>query len=638
MAISITSGDILTQEQLSKHIKVFAGPGAGKTHFLVENIKDIVVNHPHIAKSRTRKLLCITYTNAAVDEIKRRLDRFSDAVEIRTIHGFIIEHIILPFQKELKKIMESDFGITVNTKEKISSQVEGLGVLHGFEKEEIYEYVAERASVATALSYSKKKMGDVQADIGYYLSDEKSRLYPVNGVEADHLNPIKEFTWTVAQKLTHNEILYFGFRILQENSTALYATRVKFPFVFVDEFQDTNPLQTKLIQLLGEKSTVVGVIGDVAQSIYSFQGARPGQFLEFSISGDRELVEYSISGNRRSTNNIVSFSNYFRSEDSTVTQSSVRQYKNNEQKTECEQKPITFLFGDSSETMTQIRDIIADGGVVLTRTWAAAFHYIHGIDAGQEKLLRTIYNSYYTSPIDIRAEITEHSNVTWVRAFKFIFLLWGAYKTNSLIDVIKAFSLYIKIDKKDITPQKLVLIKNLVHELFANVSDASFTVSVIEEFNELLSKEENIEILENIFQSDFCIQCFTEYDDAKFVSNLSALTWDTSYKLFTEVFSKNSRYMTVHQAKGLEWDKIVVNVEPNKFDNTTLSELFLTPKILDETPSNEFTRMYYVACSRAETALYIHIPNPALKNTIAMALAQYCTSNSRLINMVGLDS
>ena len=39
MAIKITSGDIFTPEQLEKHAKVYAGPGAGKTHFLVENIK-----------------------------------------------------------------------------------------------------------------------------------------------------------------------------------------------------------------------------------------------------------------------------------------------------------------------------------------------------------------------------------------------------------------------------------------------------------------------------------------------------------------------------------------------------------------------------------------------------------------------
>ena len=72
MAFEITSSDIFTPEQLTKHSKIYAGPGAGKTHFLVENVKNIVSTNPLITKSHARKVLCITYTNAAVDEIIRK--------------------------------------------------------------------------------------------------------------------------------------------------------------------------------------------------------------------------------------------------------------------------------------------------------------------------------------------------------------------------------------------------------------------------------------------------------------------------------------------------------------------------------------------------------------------------------------
>ena len=44
--------------------------------------------------------------------------------------------------------------------------------------------------------------------------------------------------------------------------------------------------------MIGEKSAIVGIIGDLAQSIYSFQGAKPSQFAGFSIESDRELIEY----------------------------------------------------------------------------------------------------------------------------------------------------------------------------------------------------------------------------------------------------------------------------------------------------------------------------------------------------------
>lgn len=637
MAVEITSGDILTPEQLSKHIKIFAGPGAGKTHFLVENIKNIASAHPYIEKSRTRKILCITYTNAAVDEIKRRLDRFSDSVEISTIHGFILEHIIKPFQEELKRIMNNDFEIQINGKAKITSQIEGLGILHGIDKEDIYRFVGERESVDEPLTYSKNKMSNVQVDVDTYLSDGKSEISQPKGVEKSHLKPIKEFTWSIVRKLTHDEILYFGYRILQENSTALYALRVKFPFVFVDEFQDTNPLQTKLIQLLGEKSTIVGVIGDVAQSIYSFQGARPSQFLEFSVPGERELIEYSIAGNRRSTLNIVNFNNFIRYEDESIFQTSVREYKDDNEKVDCESKSITFLFGESTDIMKQIGSIISGGGVVLTRAWAAAFQYIQGIEDAQLKVLRAIYNSYYNSPIDIRAEIAEHTTVTWVRAFKFVFLLWEAFKSNSLIDVIRAFSLYVKIDKRSITPRRLILIKNMLNTLFADVSKDSRTIEVIAKLNQLMLDNGNAEFIENILETGFSINCFTEFDDEKFRGNISALTWDTSYKLFTEVFSKDSRYMTVHQAKGLEWDKVVVSVTPNKrFDKTTLDDMFSEPKVLEESPESEFARMYYVACSRAKTELFIHIADPAMKSTIASALAKYNLTSGISISAYGL--
>ena len=86
----ITSGNILDEHQLKRHSKIYAGPGAGKTYFLVENVKNIITRNEAIAKSKARKVLCITYTNAAVDEIRRRLERYADYVEAYTIHGFII--------------------------------------------------------------------------------------------------------------------------------------------------------------------------------------------------------------------------------------------------------------------------------------------------------------------------------------------------------------------------------------------------------------------------------------------------------------------------------------------------------------------------------------------------------------------
>ncbi|WRK56091.1 3'-5' exonuclease [Coprobacillaceae bacterium CR2/5/TPMF4] len=107
------------------------------------------------------------------------------------------------------------------------------------------------------------------------------------------------------------------------------------------------------------------------------------------------------------------------------------------------------------------------------------------------------------------------------------------------------------------------------------------------------------------------------------MNNVSSLRWDTSYKLFTEVFSENSKYMTAHQAKGLEWDKVIVSLTPTRRDGINISDVFSRPQLTAENSANEFVRMYYVACSRAREDLYIHIPSDCGKDTIASNLNTY---------------
>ncbi len=640
MAIEITSGDIFTSEQLTEHAKIYAGPGAGKTHFLVESVKNIITKNPLVVQSHARKVLCITYTNAAVDEIKRRLDKFTGYCQAYTIHGFIIEHIIKHFQQDLRSLMQSDFGIAVCDKGKISSQVEGLGILHGIDKNEIYDYI-KKSNLAEfendEFEYSKKAMGGTEVDndvFGTSITEggpRQTKIKAPKGINERHVKPLKQYIWSVVRKLTHNEILYFGYRILESNPTALYAIRVKFPFIFVDEFQDTNPLQTLLIKLISEKSTVVSIVGDVAQSIYSFQGARPTDFKNFTIKGNRNLVEYAISGNRRSTENIVNFCNFLRQSDNDVVQTSIRPYDTENQKALSESKKIHFLIGNSPTIRGMLENVIANGGVVLTRAWAAAFDYIQGIDDEQAKTLKSIYNMYYNSPIQLRDEITEHNNVTWVRGFRFIFSLWESYLNGSFIDVLNALKLYATIDVRKLTPKIVFQIRELSDNVFSEITSQNYTYQIVENFNEEIRKKEFADIRKAIFEPDFVIPLFDELERKELIDAVRQLRWETSYKLFTEVFSENSKYMTVHQAKGLEWDKVIVSVMPNRFDKIKITDVFSTPKLIAENPADEFTRMYYVACSRAKEDLYIHISSGCDTSILTKALNTFVKKTGQKI-------
>ena len=508
MAQQINSDYILTPNDIDNHIKVFAGPGAGKTYFLVQNIKNLVITSPLIVRSTSRKILCITYTNAAVNEIQNRLDLYNKGVEICTIHKFIINHIITPFQDDLKEVMSADFGLTINRKAKISSQIEGLSILHGYEKTDIEKYINAMTAEDETIDYSKNRISKIEVDIEKYTKDGVFKLKQ-EGIDAKHTKPLKQFMWSTVGKLTHNEILYFGYRILQENSTALYTLRVKFPYLFVDEFQDTNPLQTLLLKLICANHSKIIVIGDVAQSIYSFQGATPTEFLTFSNITNSDISEFIIDGNRRSTNNIVQLCNFIRQSDITVTQNSLKIYNSEKEKQSFELIPVKFLLGSSTSIMNIIDSVIKSDGVVLTRQWASAFDYIQGISSSQKKILRAVYNAYYPTSIDIRKDIIEHSYVAWVRVFKFIMALYQAKQTGAFLEVIRALELYFDTKKINIVNSKdIILIMALLEEIFKNISDTTPIMTIVQKFND---KTNSCVELKNLWRkfgnNDFELKC-----------------------------------------------------------------------------------------------------------------------------------
>lgn len=166
---------------------------------------------------------------------------------------------------------------------------------------------------------------------------------------------------------------------------------------------------------------------------------------------------------------------------------------------------------------------------------------------------------------------------------------------------------------------------------FSEANEQSYTCEIIKKFNKEIVKPDFANLREAFFAPDFTIPLFDDLDSEKLVTAVSGLFWETSYKLFTEVFAENSKYMTVHQAKGLEWDKVVISVNPNKFDKIKIIDLYTNPQLMNENPADEFTRMYYVACSRAKEDLYIHILDERLIPKLQASINDYIGKTGKRI-------
>ncbi|MCJ7655694.1 MAG: ATP-dependent helicase, partial [Dehalococcoidia bacterium] len=303
--ISIDSDDKL--ENIEHHFRVFAGPGAGKTFWLVGHLKNVLRRSTRLG--RTGKIACITYTNNGVEEIYKQLRRSGDRVEVCTIHSFLYKNVLRPYGFLLK---DDDGRCLVNLRllNGHSEHIPNAKIINDWKCAEKLYYLEDNKKIYECLSgldWCSEEDGKLvlrprevwRLKVGKY------------SIKKAALPSYKKLYWDKGE-IHHEDVLYFSYCIVQRFPRVLEFLSARFSYVFVDEFQDTNPIQTLIIRAIAQSGTIVGVIGDPAQSIYGFQGARREDFINFVLPSS---VDYKIEGNRRSTKNIVKFLNYMRGPD-----------------------------------------------------------------------------------------------------------------------------------------------------------------------------------------------------------------------------------------------------------------------------------------------------------------------------------
>lgn len=632
MAEKIESDYDLEIYKDTKHYRIFAGPGAGKTHLLIQNIKAIV-EHSKQIKSGIKKVLCITYTNAAADEIMQRLGSYSKYVVVSTIHSFINEYIFNQFQVQLKAQIKETFDINISNETHVQSQQEGFTTLGGKSKEEIFEFFKTNYPQILQTEYtelSKKKMINIIIDINPInqvnsTGKEKVSL-KLEKLSSELVKAIKDFTWSVAGKLAFDEILYFGWRLVSEYELIVHMLRVEFPYILIDEYQDTNPIQNLIVRKISEKGVVIAVVGDIAQSIYSFQGASYLDFKNFQLPSTLPISDFVIEGNRRSTENIIKLLNYLRQKDQTLaTQYCAKNREVNDS--------VTFIIQKNKKQLSRpIQDIIGDNTKVLCRKWDEAFGYVSNIPENQKKLLGSISGAYtYQLSRDMFTEV-EAKQESWIDLACTFLNCEKAYKIKSLPMFLDTIGRFVNI--KDLfsafNPDKgsqLNLLVQFWKDMFSLIDGTSLLKNIANQANEKL-KATGLEILEefrypNVGEEDYFKPVYKYVDQ---------ITFQTAKVIVDEIFIDDSNYMTIHRAKGKEFESVLVNGEPfaKEKDFAQVSKVLNNPVIISDTKDEneltleEYTRLLYVGYSRAINKLYVHMfGDEKLEEDIRSALTTY---------------
>ncbi len=275
---------------------VIAGAGSGKTRVLTYRIAHLIdkgVDPFHI--------LALTFTNKAAREMKERISKLVGPGEARNIWMGTFHSIfarILRVESE-KLNYPSNFTIydTADSKSLIKSIVKEMGL-----DDKLYKV----STVLNRISSAKNNLISVKAYAEHpeIMSDDESSGRP-RLVEIYREYNLRLFK---ASAMDFDDLLYKTNVLLRDFPEVLYKYQMKFQYIMVDEYQDTNFSQYLIVKKLAARNENLCVVGDDAQSIYGFRGANIQNILNFRKDyPDYQL--FKLEQNYRSTKNIVAAAN-----------------------------------------------------------------------------------------------------------------------------------------------------------------------------------------------------------------------------------------------------------------------------------------------------------------------------------------
>lgn len=596
------------------------GAGSGKTFSLVQVIREVITRHP------SSKIACMTYTNASVHEIERRVDHSN--LNVSTIHDFLWDNI-KNLQRELKATLI----------EMLNTEDSGIS-LNGYE-------------------------GEVPSNFF-----DKDR-------EPDFAIQYKEYLKLQDGIISHDEVLKLSERMFFKYPKIVSFVKSRYPFIFIDEYQDTNPLIVKiLLEYFPKvsKKCVVGFFGDSMQAIYDDGVGSIENYLITDDNPDGCVYEVQKKQNRRCPQAVIALANSLRLDslhqepsddlkapnmtvDGHVKEGTILFYYSDEDKTDVLKEKLTSEFGWDFSDTGNTKELRLTHNLIANEAGFETLMRIHDSDkiieygkrirdyAKMKGVLDDIKPQRLAESIKILSSRFPDDKKKWspTKSQQDFINTNSALYAEALTMPFESIACYIDKDQllddkseedagkgtgSKLSPLNLHLhkIEHCIQLYLDKVYNEFMRSTSIKQITRARQKKELREGIDRIVNSynDMTISEVIDLADSlricvkddklnSYIGNNPYL-WlrikEVSYKEARNVYDYrmgNKPFSTQHKTKGLEYNNVLVILKSN-WSNYDFASLFYDNG-KKESIVQRTKKLFYVCCTRAKESLVVYYPS-----------------------------
>ncbi len=599
---------------------VIAGAGSGKTRVLTYKIA-YLLEQGYDPSS----IMALTFTNKAAKEMKERVAQQVGWQQARRLWIGTFHSVFSCILRAEARVFGFTSRFTIydqnDSRSLLKDIIKGMG---------LDDKVYKPATVQYRISMAKNMLilpEAYAADASLYQADREAKMPALATVYTHYWERCRQ-----ANAMDFDDLLLYTYLLFDRYPEICQQYAEHFAFILVDEYQDTNYAQSRIVWQLANKRRRLCVVGDDAQSIYSFRGADIGNILQFTrqYAGARL---FKLEQNYRSTQTIVKAANSLIAKNREQIRKEV--FSANEEGT-----PITVFeaYSDKEEAEQVVAKIMelhrreqiayTDFAILYrtnaqSRTFEEALRkhalpycVVGGLSFYQRKEIKDViaYFRLMVNPNDEEAfkrVINYPTRGIGNTTVNKLLAVAGEHKV-SLWEVINNLDTYPECSIIKHTRDKIEAFRMMIESFQQQLDrvdahtlcrDIIYQSGIFREINqdrspENLSRQENInELIAGVY--DFCASRREEGNEhvylADYLAEISLLTDQDQDDKDTQ---DKVSLMTIHSAKGLEFDTVfIVGLEEDLFPGA-LSKT--SPRELEEE-----RRLFYVALTRAERHCFL---------------------------------